>query len=188
MKTAKLLLVAAFALAACTTPKSGSKSSLAKGKGKDGKAGAAESAPLPPLTEVTEASLRGSGFDMDPELKTVTFEYDSAQLSDDTLAVLKANAEAMKGQKDREYLVAGHCDERGTVAYNLALGQKRAKEVREYYIRLGVDGRRVATISFGKEQPECLESTEDCWARNRRAVTGARARSKGKGAAPAAGR
>jgi peptidoglycan-associated lipoprotein len=188
MKTTQLLFIAAFALAACTTPRSGSKSSLAKGKGKDGKGGAAEAAPLPPLTEVTEASLRGSGFDMDPKIQPVTFEYDSAQLSDETLAVLKANAEIMKDKKDQEFLVAGHCDERGTVAYNLALGQKRAKEVREYYIRLGVDGRRVATISYGKEQPECLESTEECWARNRRAVTGARARAKGKGAAPAAGR
>ena len=189
MKNLRLLAVVAFALAACTTPNAGSKSSLAKGKGGKGdKAGAAEAAPLPPLTEVTEASLRGSGYDMDPKIQPVTFDYDSAKLSDETLAVLKANAEIMKSKKDLEYLVAGHCDERGTVAYNLALGQKRAKEVREYYIRLGVDGRRIATISYGKEQPECLESTEDCWARNRRAVTGARGRAKGKGSAPAAGR
>ena len=61
-------------------------------------------------------------------------------------------------------------------SYNLALGQKRAKEVRDYYIRLGVDGRRVATISYGKEQPDCTEANEECWSKNRRAVTGVRAK------------
>ena len=68
-------------------------------------------------------------------------------------------------------LVAGHTDERGTVAYNLALGQKRAKEVRDYYIRLGVDGTKLATISYGKEQPACNVSDDECWLKNRRAET-----------------
>lgn len=170
-----VLMLAVILAAACATPKSGSKSGSAAKGGKGGKAGAAEAAPLAPGVEVTEASLRGSGFEADPEIAPVRFEYDSAQLSDETLAVLKANAEILKKRPALQVLVAGHCDERGTVAYNLALGQKRAKEVREYYIRLGVDGRRIATISYGKEQPECSESTEECWAANRRAVTGVRA-------------
>jgi peptidoglycan-associated lipoprotein len=79
-------------------------------------------------------------------------------------------------------MVAGHCDERGTTAYNLALGQKRAKEVRDYYVSLGVDGGRLATISYGKEAPLCLESNEACWTRNRRAES--RARAKTAAAAP----
>lgn len=168
-------LVAVIA-AACAAPQSKKKAA-----GKDRKAAAAagegaEAAPLPPGVEVTEASLRGSGFEADADIRPVRFEYDSAQLSGETLDVLKANAAVMKTRQGFEFLVAGHCDERGTVAYNLALGQKRAKEVRDYYIRLGVDGRRVATISYGKEQPECSEPTEECWSRNRRAVTGVRAK------------
>lgn len=172
-KLLSFTLIALFA-AACTTPQK--KTSLDK-KGKaDGIAAAdgAEALPLPPGIEVTEASLRGSGFEADPEIKPVRFDYDSAQLSGETLDVLKANAAIIKSRKGLEFLVAGHCDDRGTVAYNLALGQKRAKEVRDYYIRLGVDGRRVATISYGKEKLECSEPTEECWAKNRRAATGVR--------------
>ena len=73
-------------------------------------------------------------------------------------------------------MAAGYCDERGTVEYNLALGQKRAKEVREYYIRLGIPGQTLATISYGKEAPLCSASNDDCWAQNRRAETRVRSR------------
>ena len=175
------MLVVALALtSACVSP------AKKKDAGKNGKTGSSsvgdgtEAAPLPPGADVTEASLRGSGFGVDEELKPVRFDYDSAQLSGETLETLKANASVMKGRKGQEFLVAGHCDERGTVAYNLALGQKRAKEVRDYYIRLGVDGRKIATISFGKEQGECSESTEECWSKNRRAVTGVREKAGSK--------
>ena len=175
MKKIIFTVLAATLIAACTAPQT-KKNAL----GKNGKAGAAgensEAAPLPPGTEVTEASLRGSGFEVDLDIKPVRFDYDSAQLSPESLDILKANAAVIKTRKGFEFLVAGHCDDRGTVAYNLALGQKRAKEVRDYYIRLGVDGRKVATISFGKEQGECSEASEECWSRNRRAVTGIRAK------------
>lgn len=174
-----LAIFALAFLAACATPNAGKKSADAKGK-KGGKNGSAEAAPNAPIADVTEASLRGSGFEVDPDLKPVRFDYDSASLSEDSLAALKENAAELKTRKNIEILVAGHCDERGTVAYNLALGQKRAKEVREYYMRLGLDGRRIATISFGKEQPECSESDEACWAKNRRAVTGIRAKAAKK--------
>ena len=175
MKKLLSFALAAVLAAACTP------AAKKKDLGKNGKAGAAagettEAAPLPPGAEVIEASLRGSGFEADADIKTVRFDYDSAQLSGETLDILKANAAVMKERKGTEFLVAGHCDDRGTVAYNLALGQKRAKEVRDYYIRLGVDGRKIATISFGKEQGECSEATEECWSINRRAVTGVRAK------------
>ncbi len=175
MKKIILTTLAVALIAACTTPQK--KTPLAK-DGKDAAAATddAETAPLPPGVDVTEASLRGSGFNADADIKPVRFDYDSAQLSGETLAVLKANAAIMKSRKGFEFLVAGHCDDRGTVAYNLALGQKRAKEVRDYYIRLGMDGRRVATLSYGKEQLECSEPTEECWSKNRRAVTGVRAK------------
>jgi peptidoglycan-associated lipoprotein len=176
MKKILFTLLAVAMIAACTP-------AIKKdAAGKNGKKGAAaadgsEAAPLPPGADVTEASLRGSGFEADADIKPVRFDYDSAQLSADALDVLKANAAVLKTRKGFDFLVAGHCDERGTIAYNLALGQKRAKEVRDYYIRLGVDGRRVATISYGKEQPDCSEQSEECWSKNRRAVTGVRAKS-----------
>jgi peptidoglycan-associated lipoprotein len=175
-----LIIAAAVLFAACAASKANQKSGLAKGKnGKN--AGASENAPTAPAAEVTEASLRTGGFDKRDDLKSVPFDYDSAKLSDEALAVLKANAEVIKADPAVEVLVAGHCDERGTTAYNLALGQKRAKEVRDYYVSLGVDGGRVATISYGKEQPLCSESNDECWSKNRRAETLARS----KAAAPA---
>ena len=176
-----LVIAAAVLFAACATTKTGQKNGLAKDKaGKN--AGAAENAPTAPATDVTEASLRTGGFDKRADLQPVPFDYDSAKLSDDALTVLKSNAAAIKADPDVEVLVAGHCDERGTTAYNLALGQKRAKEVRDYYVSLGIDGGRVATISYGKEQPLCSESDDACWSKNRRAETLARS----KAAAPAA--
>ena len=174
-KLLSFALVAAF-LAACTTPQTKKNAPDKNGKSAAAAGEDTEAAPLPPGAEVIEASLRGSGFETDPDIKPVHFDYDSAQLSEMSLDILKANAALIRSRKGMEFLVAGHCDERGTVAYNLALGQKRAKEVRDYYIRLGVDGRKVATISYGKEQPNCTEATEDCWSQNRRAVTGVRAK------------
>jgi peptidoglycan-associated lipoprotein len=167
-----LPIVAAVLLAAaCATQKGAQKNGLTK-DGKPGAAGAAEGAPAAPPTDVTEASLRtGGDFAVREDLKSVPFDYDSAKLSDEALTILKANAEVIKGEDGLVVLVAGHCDERGTVAYNLALGQKRAKEVRDYYINLGIDGTRIATISYGKEQPVCSDSNDDCWSKNRRAET-----------------
>jgi peptidoglycan-associated lipoprotein len=179
-RTSPLLLLAAAALlAACATTKSAQKSGLAKGDaGKN--AAAAEGAPSAPATDVTEASLRNGGFTPREDLKNVPFDYDSAKLSEEALVVLKSNADVIKADATVELLVAGHCDERGTTAYNLALGQKRAKQVRDYYVSLGIDGGRLATISYGKEQPVCTESNDACWAKNRRAETLSRA----KAAAP----
>lgn len=141
-----------------------------------------------PGVDVTEASLRGAEFAAVPGLAPIYFDYDSASLKDASLEALKKNARQLKEQPDMEVLIAGFCDERGTVEYNLALGQKRAKEVREYYIRLGVPGKSIATISYGKESPVCGESSEDCWGKNRRAETRVRARTAANGptAQPAA--
>jgi len=177
-------IVAAVALlSACVTTKPSLKSDLAKDK--PGKiAGAAESAPAASAADVVEASLRAGDFDARVDLKPVPFDFDSAKLSDEARAALKANAEVLKADSGVEVLVAGHCDERGTTAYNLALGQKRAKEVRDYYAGLGIDGARIATISYGKEKTLCAESSDECWSKNRRAETLGR----NKAAAPAAAR
>lgn len=177
-KSSPLLLAVAVLTAACATPRSATQSSAGQEKAAGANAGAGSGAAIPP-TEVTEASLRTNGagpFELRADIKNVQFDFDSAKLAADALAVLKANADAIKAGAGLQFLVAGHCDERGTVAYNLALGQKRAKAVRDYYIQLGVDGKQIATISYGKEKPLCTESTEDCWAQNRRAETRVRAK------------
>lgn len=118
-----------------------------------------------------EPDVRGEIARAVPELKEIRFAYDSDRLDEESRAVLKANAAWLKSKPGVLAQVAGHCDERGTVAYNLALGQRRARSVRDYYRALGVDGARVATISYGRERPLCREASEGCWARNRRAET-----------------
>jgi len=116
-----------------------------------------------------EPDLRSETLRSIPQLKTVDFGYDSDFLTPEARAVLGSNAAWLKGQPTVRVQVAGNCDQRGTVEYNLALGQRRAAAVRQYYLHLGVAGNRVATISYGKEHPLCGESTEACWSQNRRA-------------------
>ena len=106
-----------------------------------------------------------------PELSVVLFDYDKYDVRADARAALVKNAEYLKNNVGPKVLVEGHCDERGTTEYNLALGQRRASAVRDYYIRLGVPAARIATISYGEEMPAGSGSTEDAWAKNRRAVT-----------------
>ena len=118
-----------------------------------------------------EPSVRGDVMEAIPSLETVHFDFDSSTLGAEALAILAKNAQWLKDHEDALVQVAGHCDQRGTDAYNLALGQRRAKAVRDYYMSLGVEGRRVATISYGKEKPLCSEDTEDCWQKNRRGET-----------------
>jgi hypothetical protein len=101
----------------------------------------------------------------------VSFAYDSGLLDATASATLRKNADWLKANEGVRVQVAGRCDQRGTVAYNLALGQRRATSVRDYYIKLGVSGGRVATISYGKEDPVCEEASEECWSKNRTATT-----------------
>ena len=122
-------------------------------------------------TMSTEGEIRGGEFTAQENIKTVTFDYDRYELSEATRAALQANAALLKVRKDWTVLVEGYCDNRGTVEYNLALGQKRAKAVRDYYVRLGVPEGAIGTISYGMENPVCSEETDACWLRNRRAET-----------------
>jgi len=121
-----------------------------------------------------EPSLRGKDYQEVPELKAVYFDTDQSTLSPESRATLQKNYQVLKEKPEWEILVEGHCDERGTTEYNLGLGQRRAASVRQYYMSLGLSGSRIATISYGKENPGCSESTESCWAQNRRGQTKAR--------------
>lgn len=119
----------------------------------------------------TEADIRGSQFIEQENIKTIIFEFDKYNLSDKNRTILSANAEIIKSHKEWTVLIEGHCDDRGTIEYNLVLGQKRAKQVRDYYIRLGVRGSAMGTISYGEENPVCMDETEICQTQNRRAET-----------------
>ena len=119
----------------------------------------------------TEGGIRGGDFLPQANIKTVTFDYDRYELSEQARQTLQANAALIKARKEWSVLVEGHCDDRGTIEYNLALGQKRAKSVRDYYVRLGVPESAIGTISYGEEKPLCAEATDACWLSNRRAET-----------------
>lgn len=101
----------------------------------------------------------------------VFFGYDSYNLSPEAISQLELQAQWLRQYPSVNILVEGHADERGTREYNLALGEKRANAVRNYMVSLGIDPRRVQTISFGKERPEMVGSNSESWAKNRRAVT-----------------
>ncbi|OPY73104.1 MAG: Outer membrane protein P6 precursor [Syntrophorhabdus sp. PtaU1.Bin002] len=82
---------------------------------------------------------------------------------------MKGDAEWFKANPGKKLRIEGNCDERGTVEYNLVLGQKRADSAKNYLVNLGVDAKSMDTISYGKERPVCTEKNEGCWAKNRRA-------------------
>ncbi len=102
-------------------------------------------------------------------LSDAFFDFDQADLREDARSVLAADAQWLKKHSTVQVLIEGHCDERGTAAYNLALGDRRANAAKEYLISLGIDGSRLRTVSYGKERPFCTESNESCWQKNRRA-------------------
>ncbi len=125
-----------------------------------------------------EPSLRGKDYQEVAEIQSIYFDLDQSTLRADARDVLQSNYQVIQKHPDWEVLVEGHCDERGTTEYNLGLGQKRAAAVRTYYMNLGLRGGRIATISYGKENPICTDSNESCWSKNRRGATKVRALEK----------
>ena len=116
-----------------------------------------------------ELDLAALLFDKDKGLKPVYFDFDSSALRTDALATLDANAKRIKEVPNVIIQIAGHCDERGTQEYNLALGERRALGIRSHLIKLGISGDRMVTISCGEEFPANTGHTEAAWSQNRRA-------------------
>jgi peptidoglycan-associated lipoprotein len=116
--------------------------------------------PLDAKTEVvTSAAL---------ELTDVFFDYDRFVLRDDARDALTGNGKLLVDSADTQVLLEGHCDERGTVEYNLALGERRAGAVKGYLVQYGVDASRLRTISYGEERPFAPGQDESAWSQNRR--------------------
>jgi peptidoglycan-associated lipoprotein len=110
-----------------------------------------------------------SGDEQNQGLKDAYFSYDDYALSSDARSVLAGNAAVLKEMRGLRVVIEGHCDERGTVEYNLALGQRRADAARSYLADLGIDAGRLSTISYGKERPFAPGHDESAWSQNRRA-------------------
>jgi peptidoglycan-associated lipoprotein len=102
-------------------------------------------------------------------LKDIHFEFDKYDVRPEDAKTLDANASWLKSNAENLVLIEGHCDERGTNEYNLALGERRAKATMNYLVSQGVQANRITIISYGEERPVCNEKTDSCWAKNRRA-------------------
>lgn len=103
----------------------------------------------------------------DSAMKDIYFEFDQYNLDNDDRATLRTSADWLKKNPSVRVQIEGHCDERGTSEYNLALGAKRAQTAKDYLVSLGVAENRLSTISYGEEIPVCREATESCWQKNR---------------------
>jgi len=125
-------------------------------------------APAAPSTAAPATPPRPSEFAENANLKDVYFDFDKYDIRQNDAKILDTNAAWLK-TNDNLVLIEGHCDERGTNEYNLALGERRAKSTMNYLVSQGVQAGRITIISYGKERPVCTEHTEDCWAKNRRA-------------------
>lgn len=148
LKKVTIALATLFFLAACS---SSHKSSLNTG------------------TSVAHSKLE-SNFERDIGDR-VFFEYDSSELSAQAKEQLHKQIAWLNSHHSVKATIAGHCDERGTREYNLALGERRAEKVKKYLVHHGVDAHRLKTISYGKEQPAVIGNDENAWSKNRRAVT-----------------
>ena len=124
----------------------------------------------PELTE-EERFARKSLAELNAErpLPDVLFRLDDSAIDEEARATLQRGAEWLRRWPSTRVMIEGHCDERGTSEYNLALGERRANAVRTYLVSLGVDGARLTVVSKGEESPVCIDQNEDCWLRNRRA-------------------
>jgi peptidoglycan-associated lipoprotein len=136
----------------------------------------AAAAPVAPPTSSSSSpsspstvTPRPSEFVANEHVKDIHFDFDRSDVRSGDAKILDANAAWLKAHGEDLVLVEGHCDERGTNEYNLALGERRAKATMNYLTGQGVQVSRITLISYGKERPVCAEHNEGCWARNRRA-------------------
>ena len=118
--------------------------------------------PPPPPPSATEEELFAQ------RIKDVFFDYDTEAIRPDQQAAIQGDAEFLGQHPNIQFTVEGHCDERGSTEYNLALGDRRANAVKSALTQAGVSASRIKTISYGKEKPFCTESNESCWQQNRR--------------------
>ena len=182
------LFAVAFFVAACetasqtttdsagdsTASSSSSTASASSSSGSSGSSSAGSSSAGSSSSSATSSAAAGTDSAADKLAtigNTVYFSYDSAALDGNSQAVLYRQAAFLNGNPSLTVTIEGHCDERGTREYNLALGERRAAAARDYLLAQGVDPARIKVISYGKERPAMAGSNEASWAKNRRAAT-----------------
>ena len=159
--TVLLFCVLAVALSGCP-----SKNKAGAGAGEDGAGGAGSEEGLSgsSLSRVQ----RGGSPEEDGILKDIHFGYDSSEIDSGERGRLDQNVAWLRDNPRAKIELEGHCDSRGTIEYNLGLGAKRAKAVKDALVGQGIGADRISTISYGKELPLCQDESESCWGRNRR--------------------
>lgn len=174
MRFKYLGLIAAVALiAACeTAPEESAATSGAGDTAASAATAAASSAPAEAAPLKAMGPAPGSQEDLEANVgDRVFFDFDKSSLKPEAQTVLQRQAAWLKSNPSVRVTIEGHCDERGTREYNLALGERRANAVKDYLTALGIDRSRVKTISYGKERPVAMGSNAAAWAQNRRGVT-----------------
>ena len=159
-----------------TTASSSASSSTSDGATTSSSSGSSDSSATS-ASSSTETGSSSYSYDTDPKTALikvgdrVLFGYDSSELDDDDRAILNNQSKFLNQNPSLKVTIQGHCDERGTREYNLALGEKRASSVKDYLISLGINSERISVVSYGKERPQVLGSNKAAWSMNRRSVT-----------------
>ena len=184
MKRFILLAASAALLAACETASeidaiaSGASGSSASSSASSGTS-SSSSGGTSSTSSSSASSDSGTSYSYDTDPKTalikvgdrVLFGYDSSELDDEDRSILDNQGKFLNQNPSLKVTIEGHCDERGTREYNLALGEKRASAVKDYLISVGINSDRISVVSYGKERPQVLGSNKAAWSMNRRSVT-----------------
>ena len=188
MKRFLLLAAGAALLTACETASeidaiasgasgSSATTSTASSGSSDSSSSSSSSTSSSGVSGSSSESTTTYSYDTDPKTALikvgdrVLFGYDSSELDDDDRSVLDNQAKFLNQNPSLKVTIEGHCDERGTREYNLALGEKRASAVKDYLISVGINSERLSVVSYGKERPQVLGSNKAAWSMNRRSVT-----------------
>ena len=163
-----LSIILAVFISACTTTKKDTADATGSGDGGDASI----------LADLSKTTLGGPEIEPGSQEDLIVnvgdrvfFGYNSSELDSDAQQLLQDQAAWLKQYSEKSISVEGHCDERGTREYNLALGEQRAQAVKNWLVLLGVDSSRLSTISYGKERPAVIGSNDGAWSQNRRSVT-----------------
>ncbi|HSG34359.1 MAG TPA: peptidoglycan-associated lipoprotein Pal [Sphingomonadaceae bacterium] len=166
MKTVTLIVVASLGLGACA--KNQSLADLPPQPG--GTTGSAQAGSGSTATAIVPGSQADFLARMNGR-NVIYFDTDRFNVDEEDMVALRAQAEWLMQYPNTRATIEGHCDERGTREYNLALGERRANAAKNYLVSLGIDSSRLTTVSYGKERPVALGSNESAWSQNRRAAT-----------------
>jgi peptidoglycan-associated lipoprotein len=167
-----LSIILAVFISACTTTKQDTSDATGSGDASTGSGDASILADLSKTTLGGPEVVPGTQEDLIVNVgDRVFFGYNSSELDSDAQQLLQDQAAWLKQYSEKLITIEGHCDERGTREYNLALGEQRAQAVKNWLVLLGIDTSRLSTISYGKERPAVIGSNDGAWSQNRRSVT-----------------